>query len=191
MIDRAKSIALIGARGCGKTTVGRILANLLGGECVDTDALVADGAGRSIAEVFATEGEAGFRKRESQAVREVLEKLPAVMSVGGGAVLHQENVDALRAVAVLVWLTAPAEVLWQRISTDPATASSRPLLTDQSGFEEVRQLLEERTPLYQRAAEFRIETVDRDPKEIAEEIARRVLPPGVIDGRTNAQGRRC
>jgi len=191
MIDRAKSIALIGARGCGKTTVGRILANLLGGECVDTDALVADGAGRSIAEVFATEGEAGFRKRESQAVREVLEKLPAVMSVGGGAVLHQENVDALRAVAVLVWLTAPAEVLWQRISTDPATASSRPLLTDQSGFEEVRQLLEERTPLYQRAAEFRIETVDRDPKEIAEEIARRVLPPGVMDGRTNAQGRRC
>jgi len=175
--DRPKSIALIGARGCGKTTVGRILADLLGGECVDTDELVAERADRSIAGIFATEGEAGFRKRESQVVREVVEKPPAVISVGGGAVLDQKNVDALRAVAVLVWLTAPAEVLYQRVSTDPASASSRPPLTDQSGVEEVRRLLDERGPLYQRACDFHVETVDRDPKEIAEEIVRRARPP--------------
>jgi len=174
--DQPECIALIGARGCGKTTVGRILARLLGGECVDTDELVAQRAGRSIAELFEAEGEAGFRKRESQAVRETLSKPPAVISVGGGAVLHQQNVDALRAVAMLVWLTAPAEVLHQRISTDPATHHSRPPLTQQSGIEEVRKLLAERSPLYQRASDFQIDTVDREPREIAEEIVRSVRP---------------
>lgn len=181
--DRTKCIALIGARGCGKTTVGRILAGLLGGECVDTDELVAQRAGRSIAEVFAAEGEAGFRKRESQAVREVVRKPPVVISVGGGAVLDQQNVDALRAVAILVWLTAPAEVLWQRVSTDPATASSRPSLTDQPGVEEVRRPLAERSPLYQRASDFHIETVDREPREIVEEIVKRVRPPSSMQPR--------
>jgi len=182
-MDQPKCIALVGARGCGKTSVGRVLARLLGGECVDTDELVAQQAGRSIAEVFAVEGEAEFRKRESQAVRDIITKPPAVISVGGGAVLHQQNIDALRTVAVLAWLTAPAEVLYQRISADSATASSRPPLTDQSGIEEVRKLLNERTPFYQRAADFQIETVDRDPKEIAEEIMGRVPPPPLSQAR--------
>ena len=175
-MDQPKCIALIGPRGCGKTTVGRILARLLGGEYVDTDELVAQRAGRSIAEVFSAEGEAGFRKRESQAIREVVVKPPAVISVGGGAVLYQENIDALRAVAILVWLTAPAEVLYQRISTDPATASSRPPLTQQSGIEEVMGLLADRSPLYQRASDFQIETFDREPRIIAEDIVRRIRP---------------
>lgn len=173
-MGQPKCIALIGLRGCGKTTVGRILAGLLGGECVDTDELVTQRAGRSIAEVFAAEGEAGFRKRESQAVRDVVEKPPAVISVGGGAVLHQQNIDALQTIAVLVWLTAPAEVLYQRISTDSATASSRPPLTQQLGIEEVRRLLDERSPFYQRATDLQIETVDREPREIAEEIVNRI-----------------
>lgn len=171
-----KSVALIGARGCGKTTVGRVLAGLLGGECMDTDELVVQRAGRSIADIFASEGEAGFRKRESQVVREVVEKPPAVISVGGGAVLNPKNVDALRVVAVLVWLTAPAEVLYPRISMDPATAKSRPPLTGQPGVEEVRRILAERSPFYQRACDFQIDTVDREPREIAEEIVRRVRP---------------
>lgn len=176
-MGQRKCIALIGARGCGKTTVGGILARLLGGKCVDTDEWIAQRAGRPIAEIFATEGEAGFRKRESQVVREIVKIPPAVISVGGGAVLHQQNVDALRAVAVLVWLTAPPEVLYQRISTDPTTHQSRPPLTQQSGIEEVRRLLAERSPLYHRASDFQIETADRVPKEIAEEIVRRVRSP--------------
>ena len=172
-----KCIALIGLRGCGKTTVGRELARLLGGACVDTDEVIAERAGRSIAEIFASEGESGFRKRESEAIREVVRTPPTVISVGGGAVLDPRNVDTLRSVASLVWLTARAEVLWQRISTDPGTGKSRPPLTDQPGIDEVRRLLAERTPFYQRAADLQIETVDRDAPEIAEEIVKRFQPP--------------
>ena len=172
-MDQPKCIALIGPRGCGKTTVGRALARLLDGECVDTDERIAERESRSITDVFVTEGETGFRRRECEAIREVVQAPPAVISVGGGAVLNEQNVDALRAVATVVWLRAPAETLYQRISTDPATLGSRPRLTDQAGVDEVRRLLAERAPLYQRASHFQIETVDRDPKEIAEEIVRR------------------
>ena len=169
-----KCIALIGFRGCGKTTVGREVARLLGSECVDTDDVIVERAGRSIAEIFASKGQSGFRKRESEAIREVVRTPPAVLSVGGGAVLDPRNVDALRAIAIVVWLQAPAEVLYQRTSTDVATHHSRPPLTDQPGLEEVRRLLAERTSFYERAADLRIETVDRVPREIAEEIVRRV-----------------
>ncbi len=170
-------VALIGLRGSGKTTVGRELAALLGGALVDTDELIAERAGRSIAETFQTEGEAGFRKREAAAISEVVQSSPSVISVGGGAVLDQQNVDALRTVASLIWLTAPPEVLYQRISSDRATPTSRPALTDKSGIEEVRRLLAERTPFYSRAADFQVDTAGREPKEIAEEIVNRLRPP--------------
>lgn len=176
-VNRGMCIALIGLRGCGKTTVGRELARLLDGECVDSDDLVTKRAGRSIAEIFAIEGEAGFRRRESETILEVVQQPPAVISVGGGAVLHQENVKKLRAIATLVWLTAPAETLHQRISTDPTTHQLRPPLTALSGIEEVRKLLVERTPYYSQVADFQIDTVGREPKVIAEEIVRLLGPP--------------
>jgi len=179
-MNQFKCIALIGARGCGKSTVGGVLADLLGGKCVDTDVMVTEQAKRSIAEIFATDGEAGFRNLESEAIGEVVQTPPAVISVGGGALLNQRNMENLRTVATLVWLTASAEVLWRRVSSDPATHRSRPPLTDQSGIEEVRRLLAERSPLYQRASDFQIDTADRDPREIAEEIVRRVRPPASV-----------
>ena len=175
--------ALIGFRGCGKTTAGRELARLLGGECVDTDDLVAERAGRSIADIFVNDAEVGFRKMESEVIGEVVQAPPAVISVGGGAVLNQRNVEDLRAVATVVWLTAPADVLYQRISTDSETQHSRPPLTQQSGIEDVRRLLAERSPIYQRASDFQIETVDREPGEIAEEIVRCVRPPSSSQAR--------
>jgi shikimate kinase len=166
----ARSIALIGPRGAGKTTVGRELAGLAALSHMDTDELVVQGAGRSIADIFAEEGEAGFRQRESDAIREALAAGPTVISVGGGAVLDSCNVEALRASATVVWLTAPAEVLWRRTASDPATSASRPPLTPLSGRDEVEQLLVARAPLYQAAADFTIDTSDRRPLDIAQEI---------------------
>ena len=171
-----RCIALIGFRGCGKTTVGRELAGLIGGTHVDTDELTTQQAGRSIAEIFATEGEAGFRRREAEVVAQVFASPPDVVSVGGGAVLGEANVTAIRAAATVVWLTAPAEVLWQRISADSSTDATRPPLTDQPGLDEVKRLLDERTPLYSRVSDHKVDTTGRTPREVATEVSRRAHP---------------
>jgi shikimate kinase len=167
-------VALVGFRGSGKTTVGRALAVFLGGDCIDTDDLIVKAAGRTIADIFAGEGEAGFRKREAEVIRRVVAAPPAVLSVGGGAVLDGRNVEALRSVATIVWLTAPATVLRKRIEADPATAALRPHLTAESSVEEVEHLLENREPHYRGAAELIVDTTNAAPEQIAREIAVRL-----------------
>ncbi len=166
-------IALIGLRGCGKSTVGRKLAELLDGDCIDTDDFIVQQAGRSISTIFQEEGEAGFRRRERDAVAHVAANKPAVISVGGGAVLDEENIRVLKKAAVLVWLTAPADVLWRRIASDQATADSRPPLTDLEGPEELEHLLTERSPIYEQAADVVIDTQQSTPLEVVLEIAAR------------------
>ena len=171
---RKRSVALVGMRGCGKTTVGRELARLLDGECVDTDEVVVDQAGESIADIFAEEGEVGFRRRERDAIERIVKRPPAVIAVGGGAVLDDRNVELLRRVATLVWLKAPADVLWERISADNATEASRPPLTERRGLAELEQLLARRSRLYDRAAELAIDTSKRTPESIARDLAGRL-----------------
>ena len=168
-----RSIILIGFRGSGKSAVGRELAALIGGDYVDTDNLVAARSGKSIAQIFDEEGEGGFRRREREAIAAVVAQRPAVIGVGGGAILDAENVTVLRSVGVVVWLTAPADVLWQRISSDPDTDSTRPALSKCGGIDEVIHLLAEREPKYREAADLSIETSNSRPAEIAAEIARR------------------
>ncbi len=163
-------IALIGYRGCGKTVVGRLLAGRLGGSFLDTDELIVDRAGRSIADIFEQEGEPGFRDRESETIREAIERRPTVLSLGGGAVLRPAHIDRIRAAATVFYLSAPPEVLFQRICKDAKTADSRPPLTDREGIEEVRRLLPERDPLYRRAAHQIIDVSRITPPEVVERI---------------------
>lgn len=170
------SIALIGLRGCGKSSVGRELADVLGGDCTDTDGLVVQRAGKSIAAIFEEEGEVGFRRREREIIEQVAADPPAVISVGGGAVLDEDNVRALRQVATLVWLTAPANVLHQRIASDYATGDLRPPLTEWTGPEEIERLLADRSTLYERAADLVIDTMEDTPRNIAQNIAGMVNP---------------
>lgn len=167
-------IALIGLRGCGKSTVGRKLAELIGGACVDTDEFIVEQAGKSISAIFQEEGEAGFRRRERDAVAQVAASAPAVISVGGGAVLDEENVRVLKQVSVLVWLTAPADVLRRRISSDQATADCRPALTDQGACKELEHLLLERAPFYEQASDLVIDTEQSTPLEVARAIGARL-----------------
>ena len=181
-VEQKSSIALIGMRGAGKTTIGRELATMLGGNYVDTDELIVRHAGKSIAEIFATEGEEGFRRRERDAIVEVVAIRPKVIGVGGGAILDEENVRLLRSVATLVWLTAPPEVLRQRMTHDPNTPSFRPALTDRSGLAEIQHLLQVRTPYYQRAADVTIDTANEKPGVIAAAIMEKLKsrPPGTF-----------
>ena len=167
-------IALIGYRGCGKTVVAAALAEQLQRTWVDTDKIIVARSGRSIAEIFKAEGEPRFRAYEAEVIAEITRQPPGVIALGGGAVLDPANVERLRKVATLVWLTAPAEVLWQRIKADEASAAQRPALTNAPGLEEVRRVLAKRAPLYQQAADLVIDTTARTPPQIAAEIVRRL-----------------
>lgn len=165
------SVALIGMRGSGKSTVGRELAARLNLPFIDTDELITHAAGRCIADIFAHDGEIAFRRLEPNAVRESTQG-PAVISVGGGAVLDAGNVSDLRSAAMVVWLTAPVEVLCRRLEQDTANAVSRPALTRLTPADEVRSVLAVREPLYRAAADFAIDTASITPGQVAEEIAR-------------------
>jgi len=164
------NIVLIGYRGSGKTTVGRLLAERLDCALLDTDERIVDRAGMSIADIFATNGESAFRDLEAEIIAEASARSAVVLSVGGGAVLRDDNVRRLRDCGMVFWLDADAETLWSRIAGDEATDTSRPALTDKTGLDEVRQLLGERRAQYERCAHHRIPTADRTPTQVADAI---------------------
>ncbi|MCH7995613.1 MAG: shikimate kinase [Planctomycetes bacterium] len=163
-----KSIALIGYRGSGKTVVGRELASLTGLPLVDTDELVTRRAGASIAEIFDRQGEAEFRRLECAAVAQAVAGPPSVISVGGGAVLDDGNVVALKSAATVVWLTAPTDDLITRIRGDQSSPQTRPPLTNQPLKDEVERLLAERTPFYREAADHVLDTAGHSPAAVAQ-----------------------
>lgn len=163
------NIVLIGYRGSGKTTVGKLLAEEEDAGYIDTDELIVHMAGRSIAEIFAAEGEAGFRTREAAALKLAMAKPNRVISVGGGAIESKDNRNRMRGYGTVVWLEAPPEVLWERIQADPASAGQRPNLTS-GGLEEVREVLARRAPLYAEAAHIVVRAGGRTPRQVMSDI---------------------
>ncbi|HEY1381697.1 MAG TPA: shikimate kinase, partial [Gemmataceae bacterium] len=143
----SERLYLIGPRGSGKSTVGRLLAARLGWAFADADEELEARAGRSIAAVFAAEGEAGFRDREAELLRDLARLDRHVIACGGGAVLRPESRQLLRATGQCVWLTGDAATLCRRLDCDPATAARRPALTALPGPAEVERVVREREPL--------------------------------------------
>ena len=166
-----RTIYLVGYRGAGKTTIGRRLSRETGLEFRDLDDAVEDRAGMSISDIFAAEGEAGFRAREAREL-EVFAGAgkPAVVATGGGIVLSEENVKLLRSSGHVVWLRAPAEVLRGRLAKDSMTAARRPSLSGSSALDEVDRVLEAREPLYRAAAHIEVDTGSSGPDEAARRI---------------------
>jgi shikimate kinase len=162
-------IVLIGPRGSGKTSVARVLAQRLNLEMIDADVLLEQRAGQTIREIFVSEGEKGFRDRESALLRELLEMQGVILAMGGGVVVRPENRALLCGAGPVVWLTATAEVLWQRIVQDTTTADRRPNLL-QGGSEEIAQLLTQREPWYRECATVQIDTADKTTDQIVESI---------------------
>ncbi len=167
--DDRRLLFLIGARGTGKTTIARLLAERIGWAWCDADVLLEQRAGKTIRQVFADEGEAGFRDRESALLAELARGRDCIIATGGGIVLRPENRDRLRRGHV-VWLTAPPAVLWQRLQSGAATAERRPNLA-QGGLAEVEAIVQTRGPLYEACADHRVETHTCSPAEAAERIA--------------------
>jgi shikimate kinase len=161
------NIVLIGYRGTGKSTIGRLLAVRLGRELVSTDAEIVERAQRTIPEIVTQEGWEYFRNLESDICRELGVRDRLMVDTGGGAILREKNVEALKKNGVLFWLTASVETIVKRIGRD----NQRPSLTGTKSFvDEIQEVLRERTPKYQAAADHIIATDDRSINQVVEHV---------------------
>ncbi len=173
LATRHSPLFLIGPRGCGKTTIARLLADRLGWDRVDADDVLEARCGMAIREVFAAEGEAGFRDRESAVLAELCGRRRCVVATGGGVVVREANRALMRASGHVVWLTADAETLWRRLQGDERTADRRPALTV-GGRAEVEEVLRVREAWYRECAHRTVRTEGRTPEAVADEILARL-----------------
>jgi len=166
-------VVLCGFRGTGKTETGRLLSRLMGLPFYDTDSCVEEMAGKGIHEIFSEDGEDVFRELERSAVSS-LPPGDAVISTGGGVILDQRNVSALRRDAVMILLYADEKTLEKRIA-----GSGRPRLTDMPLEEEIHHMMEARRPHYLSAADYCVDTGARNINEVCLHI-RRILSEGTV-----------
>ncbi|UUO08128.1 shikimate kinase [Blastopirellula sp. J2-11] len=164
------NLALVGFRGVGKSHVARLLGERLGWPVVDADVELQRRAQRTIAQIFAADGEPAFRDLETAVIADLMQQDQQVIALGGGAVLRAENRAAIQTSSYTVWLTAAAETILDRISADAATAAQRPRLTDATPLAEIEHLLQIREPLYRETADVIVDTQQQTPEEVAWEI---------------------
>ncbi|MEU7897829.1 shikimate kinase [Nonomuraea sp. NPDC049152] len=157
---------LIGPPGSGKTTLGRLLAQRLGVAFRDTDTDVESVAGKPVSDIFIEDGEARFRELEHEAVRVALGEHDGVLSLGGGAILH-EGTQALLEGHHVVYLEVGLADAVQRVGL----GSARPLLV-LNPRSQLKKLMDERRPVYERLAVLTVVTDKRDPEELVEEIVK-------------------
>ena len=139
-----RSVVLVGMMGAGKTAVGRVLAAQLDAEIRDSDAEIEASAQLSIAEIFTRYGEPFFREKESAVIARLLAGPPCILSTGGGAWMSQANRDLLMDQAVVLWLKADLDLLWQRVRHK----NTRPLLRTADPRASLAALYEQRAPIY-------------------------------------------
>ncbi len=162
-----RPVILTGFMGSGKSTVGRLLANNLACPLVDLDTVIVDATGRSVNEIFAQDGEAGFRLLESKYLQQVLRKGRSVIATGGGAVLSPENRTLMRSRGIVVNLMVSLPQVLQRLNG----ATNRPLFNCKDTEERVKSLMEERKQFYA-DADIRIDTDGKSVEDVAAEILR-------------------
>ena len=159
------NVALGGLMGSGKTSAGRLLAKKLGWDFVDLDALVEERSGRSMGDVFASDGEAAFRALETEALRDACSAEGRVIACGGGAVLSPANRELLNKHCTSIWLWSSPEVCASRLAGE-----ARPLLVGTDRRSRLEDLLKERLAHYAQCADLVLESESRSPDEVAERI---------------------
>lgn len=175
-------LSLIGYRGTGKSTVGKILAERLNRRFLDADLEIEARAGRSIPEIFAVSGEPAFRDWEERTLRELVRDHPGgILATGGGAVMRPANRALLLKHGLVVWLKADADELARRLSADPRQGAARPALTPAGTIAEIGSLLEARSPSYAELAHRVIDTAGRTPEDVARIILEEIGPVAAGD----------
>jgi shikimate kinase len=162
---RIVNIALIGFMGAGKTSVGRIVADQLHFEHHDTDEIIQARMGRTITEIFSTDGEPAFRKMESELVEELAGRTRSVIATGGGLPANPQNLASLKMHALVVCLWASPEKIWERVKNQ----THRPLLHDPDPQKKIRDLLAAREPFYKQA-DVLLNTELRSVREVAQQV---------------------
>lgn len=160
-------LALVGLMGSGKTTVGHILAARLARTLIDTDDLIESATGKTIPELFSSEGEPAFRRYELDSLTRALARSElSVIATGGGVVTTPEARRMLELDATVVWLRASPELLAKRLGDDP----SRPLLAGRDPLEAIRDMSVHRTPWYEEVADFIVDADDDDADRVADAV---------------------
>jgi len=162
-----KTIVLVGMMGAGKTAVGRALADVLAVPFLDSDDEITAAADMTIAEIFARDGEAFFRARETEVIARLLREEIGVLSIGGGAYLADENRKLISKSGIAIWLRADENLLWSRVSR----RNTRPLLHTDNPRQTLHELCLAREPLYQKAEL----AVDCDTKYSIGNMAKQVV----------------
>ncbi len=163
-------LTLIGYRATGKTTLAQLIAQRLGWDWIDADVEIERRAGKSIARIFAEDGEPVFRDLEVAVIADLCGRERLVLAAGGGAPLRAESRQAMHASGKVVWLTARPETVLARMSADATTAARRPSLTEKDPLTEIIEVLERREPIYRKTADLVLDTEDRAPDALADAI---------------------
>lgn len=173
-------ITLIGYRGTGKSTLAAPLAQRLGWEWLDADVELERRAGRSIKDIFATDGEPEFRRLERELLSELLKRDRLVLAAGGGAIQNEATRTEMQAAGPVIWLQASVETIERRLATDPTTGQRRPNLTSSGGREEIERLLTIREPLYRECATITLNADNTSAEQLVEAVLRHL--PAMIQG---------
>ena len=168
------AITLIGYRGCGKSTVARPLAEALGWDWIDADVELERRAGKSIRDIFATDGEPVFRDLEESVLTDLLAKDRLVVAAGGGSVMRESTRRRIQSSGPVIWLLASVETLLQRIQGDATTAARRPSLTGLDPRAEIERLLALREPIYRETATLIVGADNQPIADIVSTIVERL-----------------
>ncbi len=170
MVHSKLKIILTGYRACGKSLVGRLLAQRLGFDFLDMDKEIEAREDCSISEMVAAHGWPYFRECERKLLEELVDREGLVVATGGGAILHEEVWSRLQVSGLVVWLSADTATIAARLAADAVSAGQRPSLTGDSITLEIESVLAERLPLYEKGSHLRIDTGSRRPAEIVEVV---------------------
>jgi shikimate kinase len=168
------NLFLIGYRCSGKTTIGKTIAETIDWSFVDADVILVRESGRPVKEIVDAEGWETFRRMEQSTLKQICTKDHQVVATGGGVVLDTANIKTMQTNGMVIWLRASAGTIQKRMQQDKSTGNFRPALTDKGRIEEIEDMLLQRTPYYESASDFSIQTDNVPINEISANIIQKL-----------------